>query len=137
MPRKLFVNLPVNDLEKSIAFFTRLGFSFNPRFTDETATCMIISDENFVMLLSLDKFKSFAPNPVCDARSHTEVLLALSYDSRQQVDDLVSTALAAGATTYRPPEDHGFMYQHAFQDLDGHVWEIFWMDPATITTSEA
>jgi uncharacterized protein len=136
MARKLFVNLPVNDLNQSVRFFTRLGFSFNPQFTDDTATCMIVSDDIFVMLLTRTKFQSFAPNPACDARASTEVLLALSCDSRAQVDEMVSTAINAGGNTYNTPQDHGFMYQHGFQDLDGHVWEIFWMDPATIPTQQ-
>jgi uncharacterized protein len=136
MSRKLFVNLPVKNLDQSVTFFSRLGFSFNPQFTDDTATCMIVSDDIFVMLLTQAKFQSFAPNPICDARNNTEVLLALSCDSRAQVDEMVRTAISAGGNTYNAPQDHGFMYQHGFQDLDGHVWEIFWMDPATIPTHQ-
>lgn len=136
MARKLFVNLPVKNLDKSVAFFSRLGFNFNPQFTDDTATCMVVSDDIFVMLLTQAKFQSFAPHPTCDARANTEVLLALSCDSRAQVDEMVSTAINAGGNTYNAPQDHGFMYQHGFQDLDGHVWEIFWMDPATIPTQQ-
>lgn len=129
MVKQLFVNLPVKDLNKSVGFFTALGFSFNPQFTDETATCMIVSDEIFVMLLTEKKFKGFTPKEICDATKSTEVLLALSVDSRGQVDEMVRKAVAAGGSTYSDPNDHGFMYQHGFQDLDGHIWEVFYMDP--------
>jgi uncharacterized protein len=132
MASKIFVNLPVKDLPKSIEFFTRLGYKFNPQFTDETATCMIVGDDIFVMLLTHDKFKMFTPNPISDARKGTEVLVALSFDSRQEVDEMVRKAVAAGGNTYKEPQDHGFMYAHGFQDLDGHIWEIFWMDPSAI-----
>jgi predicted lactoylglutathione lyase len=123
----LFVNLPVQDLDRSVEFFTTLGFAFNPDFTDETATCMIVADNIFVMLLTRAKFATFAPNPICDARTSTEVLLALSQPSRSAVDELVARAVAAGGTTYNQPQDHGFMYGHGFQDLDGHIWEVFHM----------
>ncbi len=129
MATKIFVNLPVQDLGKSIEFFTRLGFSFDPRFSDETATCMIVSGDIFVMLLTREKFRTFTPNPVCDARKSTEVLVCLSCDSRAQVDDMVRNAVAAGGSTYNKPQDHGFMYGHGFQDLDGHIWEVMHMDP--------
>ncbi len=132
MATKIFVNLPVKDLKKSIDFFTQLGFTFNPQFTDETATCMIVSEENFVMLLTEEKFKSFTPKPVCDATKSTEVLLALSLESREKVDEIVRKAVAAGGTTYKEPQDHGFMYAHGFQDLDGHIWEPFFMEPSAI-----
>ena len=130
MTMQIFINLPVRDLQASIAFFTRLGFTFNPQFTDDTATCMIVSDAIFVMLLTHDKFKSFTPNPICDAKTSTEVLLAMPRDSREAVDAMVHDAVAAGGTTYNQPQDHGFMYGHGFQDLDGHIWEVFYM-PAT------
>jgi predicted lactoylglutathione lyase len=132
MARQLFVNLPVKDLEKTIDFFTALGFSFNPQFTDETATCMIVSDDIFVMLLTEKKFKAFTPKEISDAAKTSEVLLALSLDNREQVDEMVRKAVAAGGTTYSDPNDHGFMYQHGFQDPDGHIWEVFYMDPAAI-----
>ncbi|MCG3111182.1 MAG: VOC family protein [Candidatus Manganitrophus sp. SB1] len=132
MATKIFVNLPVKDLKKSIDFFTKLGFTFNPQFTDETATCMIVSEENFVMLLTEEKFKSFTPKPVCDATKSTEVLLALSLESRAKVDEIVRKAVAAGGTTYKEPQDHGFMYAHGFQDPDGHIWEPFFMEPSAI-----
>ncbi len=132
MATKIFVNLPVQDLKKSIDFFTKLGFSFNPQFTDETATCMIVSEDIFVMLLTHAKFKSFTPKPICDATKSTEVLVCLSCDSRDKVDDMVRKALAAGGTTYSQPQDHGFMYAHGFQDLDGHIWELVYMEPSAI-----
>lgn len=135
MSKKIFVNLPVKDLKQSIDFFTKLGFNFNPQFTDETATCMIVSDDIFVMLLTYDKFKSFTPNPICDATKSTEVLMCLSTESRNAVDDMVSKAIAAGGTTYNEPQDHGFMYAHGFQDLDGHIWEIMYMEPSAVNQS--
>jgi uncharacterized protein len=132
MATKIFVNLPVSNLKKSIEFFTKLGFTFNPQFTDETATCMIIGEDIFVMLLTKEKFKTFTPKEIIDATKGTEVLVALSFESRERVDELVRQAVAAGGTTYNEPQDHGFMYSHGFQDLDGHIWEIFYMDPSAI-----
>jgi predicted lactoylglutathione lyase len=132
MPRMIFVNLPVKDLDKSMTFFKALGFSFNAQFTDETAACMVISETIFAMLLTHEKFAGFAPHPIADARATTEVLNALSCESRAEVDDMVAAAVAAGGRTYNAPQDHGFMYGHGFQDLDGHVWEVFWMDPAFV-----
>lgn len=132
MSTKLFVNLPVRDLKQSIGFFGALGFSFNAQFTDDSATCMIVSQDIFVMLLTERKFQGFTPKKICDAKKSTEVILALSMDSRAQVDETVSKAVVAGGAAYSEPKDHGFMYQHGFQDPDGHIWEIFWMDPAAI-----
>jgi len=129
MAKQIFVNLPVKDLDRAVAFFTRLGFTFNAQFTDATATCMIIGENIFAMLLTEEKFRGFTPKAICDSSTSTEVLIALSYDSRAEVDDLVNKALAAGGTTHSEPQDHGFMYLRAFQDLDGHNWEIFFMDP--------
>src|SRR5215204_755447 len=122
MARKIFVNLPVKNLDRSVVFFTRLGFTFNQDFTDETATCMVVSDDIFVMLLTEPKFKTFTPKDICDATRSTEVLVCLSCDSRDEVDETVRKAVAAGGTTYNEPQDHGFMYGHGFQDLDGHIW---------------
>ena len=130
MPQMIFVNLPVKDLAKSMAFFEALGFSFNPQFTDETAACMVISDTIFAMLLTHEKFAGFSPKPIADTDKTTEMLIALSRDDREAVDAIVKAALAAGGSTFNEPQDHGFMYGHAFRDLDGHVWEVFWMDPA-------
>jgi predicted lactoylglutathione lyase len=132
MTTRIFVNLPVKDLDKSIAFFAGLGFGFNPRFTDETATCMIVSEDIFVMLLTEAKFKTFTPKDICDATRSTEVLVCLSSESRAEVDEMVRKAVAAGGSTYSEPQDHGFMYGHGFQDLDGHIWEFAWMDPAAV-----
>jgi hypothetical protein len=119
-------------LDKSIAFFKELGFTFNPQFTDENATCMIVSDDIYVMLLTEDYFKTFTPKPICDATRSTEVLVALSLDSRTAVDQMVEKAVAAGGTTYKEAQDHGFMYAHGFQDLEGHIWEVFFMEPGAV-----
>lgn len=133
MATKIFVNLPVKDLEKSKTFFANVGYKFNPQFTDETAACMVISDDIYVMLLTRDKFKTFTPKEVCDSTRSTEVLVCLSCDSRKQIDDLVSKAVAAGGSTCNEPQDHGFMYGHGYQDLDGHIWELIYMEPAAIS----
>lgn len=132
MSTQIFVNLPVKNLKQSIEFFTQLGFQFNPQFTDETATCMIVSDNIFVMLLTHEKFKTFTPNAICDATKSTEVLLCLSAESREAVDDRIRKAISAGGTTYNEPQDHGFMYGHGFQDLNGHIWELVYMEPSAI-----
>lgn len=131
-PRKLFLNLPVRDLKRSMEFFSKLGFEFNPQFTDETATCMLIGEDAYAMLLVHEKFKQFTKNEICDTRTHTEGLFALTAQSRAEVDELVNKALAAGGKPAQPPVDHGFMYTCTFYDLDGHHWEIFWMDPAAL-----
>ena len=130
MATKIFVNLPVKNLNKSIEFFTKLGFSFNQQFTDETATCMIVTDDIFVMLLTEEKFKTFTPKEICDTKKYTEALVCLSLENRAKVDEMVRKAVAAGGTTYNEPQDHGFMYGHGFQDLDGHIWELIYMDPS-------
>ncbi|MCO6441192.1 MAG: VOC family protein [Nitrococcus mobilis] len=127
MARQIFVNLPVADLQASIAFFARLGFHFNPEYTDDTATCMIIGDNIFAMLLTRERFAEFTPLPVSDARAATEVLVALTLESREAVDTMVRKAAAAGGSIYNDPQDHGFMYGHGFQDLDGHIWELVHM----------
>ena len=132
MATKIFVNLPVKDLKQSIAFFTRLGFTFNPQFTDETATCMIVGEDIFVMLLTHAKFGTFTPNPICDATKSTEVLVCLSVESRKGVDEMVRKAVAAGGRVYNQPQDHGFMYAHGFQDRDGHIWEMIHMEARAI-----
>lgn len=129
MPRQIYVNLSVKDLKRSVEFFTRLGFTFNPKFTNENATCMIVADDIFVMLLVEKFFQSFTDKPVCDATKSTEVMMALSCDSRAEVDELVRKALAAGGITPRPPQDLGFMYSQDFEDPDGHIWEPFYMEP--------
>jgi len=132
MSRKLFVNLPVKELDRSVRFFTALGFSFNAHFTDETATCMIVSESSFVMLLTEEKFRQFTPRQLCDTKQATEVLLCLSAESRAEVDQLVAKALAAGGSLYKEPIDFGFMYGHSFQDPDGHQWEVMFMEPEAI-----
>lgn len=135
MAQQIFVNLPVKDLQKSIAFFTALGYTFNPQFTDETATCMIVGEGIYVMLLTHAKFGQFTPKEICDATKSTEVLVALNMDSREAVDEMVRKAVAAGGSTYSEPQDHGFMYAHGYQDLDGHIWEVFYMDPSAVPVS--
>ena len=130
--RKLFVNLAVEDLGKSVEFFTELGFSFDPRFTDETATCMIVSDEAFVMLLVKDRFKDFTKKELADSRTQTEATVALSAESRQQVDELADKALQAGGAPANEPMEMDFMYGRSFQDPDGHLWEVVWMDPSAL-----
>lgn len=132
MASKIFVNLPVKNLNKSIEFFTKLGYTFNQQFTDETATCMIVTDDIFVMLLTEEKFKTFTPKEICDAKKSTEVIVCLSLEGRPQVDEMVRKAVSAGGTTYNDPQDHGFMYGHGFQDLDGHIWELIYMEPSAI-----
>jgi predicted lactoylglutathione lyase len=132
MVTKIFVNLPVKNLNKSIAFFTQLGFTFNPQFTDETATCMIVAEDIFVMLLTEAKFKVFTPKDICDATKCTEVLVCLTIENREQVDEMVRKAVAAGGTTYNQAQDYGFMYGHGFQDLEGHIWELIYMEPEAI-----
>ena len=130
--RKIFVNLSVRDLPTSMEFFKTLGFGFDPRFTDDKAACMIVSAEAFVMLLSEPFFKTFTTRDVCNTRTHTEGLFALSCDSRSEVDDLVRKAVAAGGAHAMDPQDHGFMYGWSFYDLDGHHWEVVWMDPKAL-----
>lgn len=132
MAKQIFVNLPVKDLNRSVEFFTKLGYTFNPQFTDENATCMIISDDIFAMLLVEPYFKSFTNKEVNDTSKTAQVIIALSSESRQAVDELVSKAVAAGGTTPRAAQDHGFMYAHGFEDLDGHLWETIYMDPSAI-----
>lgn len=124
----IFVNLPVRDLEASKTFFAALGYHFNPQFTNEQAACMVISDSIFVMLLVEPFFQTFTPKPLSDAGRQTEVITCLSSASRAAVDKLVDKALAAGASEPMPARDYGFMYQRGFQDLDGHLWEIAYMD---------
>ena len=132
MAQKIFVSLPVRDLKNSMDFFGKLGFTFNAQFTDETAACMVIGEDIYVMLLSEKKFKTFTPKQIYDATKSTEVLVCLSCESRAKVDEMVRKAVDAGGTTYKQPEDHGFMYGHGFQDLDGHIWELIYMEPSAI-----
>jgi predicted lactoylglutathione lyase len=132
MASQIFVNLPVKDLNSSVEFFTKLGFTFNPQFTDENATCMIVGENNFVMLLVEKFFKTFTKKEIADATKTTEAIIAISMDSRERVDEIGDKALAAGGTESNETQDHGLMYTRSFQDLDGHIWEIFHMDPAHV-----
>ncbi|MGI5353068.1 VOC family protein [Streptomyces sp. CA-250714] len=132
MSRKIFVNLPVKDLDRSVDFFTKCGFSFNPQFTDENATCMVVSEDIFVMLLVEPFFKSFSKREIPDTAQSSEVLVALSGDSREDVDQLVDAALAAGGGAHGDPQEEGPMYGRSFTDPDGHIWEVMWMDPAAL-----
>ncbi|RKH11492.1 glyoxalase [Corallococcus sp. CA047B] len=131
MATKIFVNLPVQSLDRAVGFFTKLGYTFNPQFTDANATCMIISEDIYAMLLVRDFFKTFTTKEVADATKVTEAIIALTAESRAAVDALMEKALAAGAKELKSM-DQGFMYQRSYQDLDGHQWELFWMDPAAI-----
>jgi predicted lactoylglutathione lyase len=132
MSREIFVNLPVRDLEKSKEFFSSLGFTYNAQFTDDKAACMIISDKAWVMLLAEPFFKGFTKNEICDTSRATEALIALSCESRAEVDQIVRKAIDAGGRHAMDPQDHGFMYGWSFYDLDGHHWEVLWMDPKAV-----
>jgi len=132
MDTKIFVNLPVRDLHKSMDFFKKIGFSFNQQFTDETAACMVISDDIFAMLLTHDKAKEFTRKEIADATRTTEVLVTLTVENRDKVNELAEKAMSAGASKAREPEDFGYMYGRSFNDPDGHIWEVMWMDPKNI-----
>lgn len=132
MATKIFVNLPVKDLDASKAFFGKLGYSFNPQFTDQNAACMVISEDIYAMLLTHQHFGGFTSKAIADATKSTEVMVALTVDSRAKVDEMAETALANGASVAKEPADHGFMYIRSVHDLDGHIWEFFWMDPAAL-----
>ncbi|KLU58225.1 VOC family protein [Paenibacillus sp. FSL K6-1122] len=126
--KQIFVNLPVQDLKKSVEFFTKVGFEFDANFTDESATCMIIGENIYAMLLVEERFQSFISKKISNAADTTEVIVALSVDSREQVDVIVQAALDAGGKPSNEPQDHGFMYGWSFQDLDDHLWEVSYMD---------
>jgi predicted lactoylglutathione lyase len=130
MSRKLFVNLPVKNLDASVAFFTKLGFAFDPDFTDDSATCMLVNEHTSVMLLVEKRFAEFTGKSIVDTSASTEAIFALSADSREEVEELVNTALANGGSKSQDAQDHGFMFGWSFQDLDGHNWEVMWMDMA-------
>lgn len=132
MSSKIFVNLPVKDLKRSMAFFQALGFTFNPQFTDDTAACMVIGPDNYAMLLTHEKFAQFTPKKIADARTTVEVLVAVSLESRTRVDAILEAALKSGGTEPNAPRDYGFMYQRSFDDPDGHTWEVFHMDESAI-----
>ena len=128
MPRMIFVNLPVTDLQRSVAFYEAIGAEKNSMFSDDTAACMVFSDTIHVMLLTHDKFRQFTPKKIADAHETSEVLICISADSREGVDEITENALAAGGREPREPQDYGFMYGRSFEDLDGHIWEPMWMD---------
>ncbi len=130
MHAQIFVNLPVADMARSKAFFSALGYTFNPDFTNDQGAALVLGDRIYAMLLTRDFFASFINKPVADAKTSTEVLVCLSCESRAEVDTLVAKAVAAGAQVPRQPQDHGFMYAHGFEDLDGHIWELVYMVPA-------
>ncbi|HEX5769718.1 MAG TPA: VOC family protein [Nocardioidaceae bacterium] len=132
MSRMIFVNLPVRDLKQTVGFWTGLGFTFNPQFTDENATCMVISDHACVMLLTDEFFSTFTTRQVADATEHTEAILALSAESREEVDRLVDTAVTTGGSAANETQDEGYMYGRSFHDPDGHLWEVLYMDPAAL-----
>lgn len=132
MPKQIFVNLPVKNLNKSKGFFSRLGFTFNPKFTNKDAACMIIGENMFAMLLVEKFFKTFIKKEISDAKKSTEVLIALAVDSRGKVDEMIKNAIRAGGKESRDKQDNGWMYGRAFEDLDGHIWEVFYMDETAI-----
>jgi hypothetical protein len=132
MSRLIFINLPVADLARSTAFYEAVGFTKNPQFSDDTASCMVLSDVISVMLLTHDKFRMFTPKHVADAHRTSEVLLCISCDSREAVDALTEAALATGGREPRDKQDHGFMYGRSIEDPDGHIWEPMWMDMAAL-----
>jgi uncharacterized protein len=130
MASKIFINLPVKDLDKTIEFFTKLGFSFDPQFTNKSATCMVIGENIYIMLLVEDFFKTFTKKRI--ATKATEAILAISAESREKVDDMLKKAKAAGGKEEREPQDHGWMYGRSFEDINGHIWEILYMDENSI-----
>lgn len=135
MATQIFLNLPVKDLKKSIEFFARLGYEFNPQFTDENATCMIVNEHIYVMLLVEKFFKSFTHKEICNSRKAIEAMVTLSAESREKVDEMVNNAVAAGATTPNPTQDLGWMYARGFEDLDGHHWDFVYMDMSAMPQS--
>jgi predicted lactoylglutathione lyase len=136
MTTQIFVNLPVKDLSRTVEFFKKLGFAFNPQFTDENATCMIINDNIFVMLLVEKFFKTFTKKEICDTTKDTEVIIALSTESREKVDEMMQNVFEAGGKESREPQDYGWMYGRSFQDINGHLWEIIYMDEKALKNDE-
>jgi predicted lactoylglutathione lyase len=132
MASQIFLNLPVKNLDASVAFFTKMGYTFNAQFTDANATCMIVNEHIYVMLLVKPFFKSFITKKIADATKTAQMIVALTFESKDDVNDMVNKAIAAGAVESRDPIDHGFMYNRAFNDLEGHIWEMFWMDSAAV-----
>lgn len=132
MARKIYVNVPVKDLTRSIDFYTKVGFSFNQQFSNENATSIIVSDDILVMLLREDFFKNFTNKPIANAKDSTEVLISISAESREEVDEMVGLAIAAGGASPVPTQDHGWMYGRSFEDPDGHIWEVSYLDMSAI-----
>jgi predicted lactoylglutathione lyase len=135
MAKQIFINLPVKDLKKSMVFFKKLGFTFNMQFTDDKAACMIIGENIYAMLLLEKFFKTFTNKEICNAKKNTEVLIAIDAESKKAVDEMIRKAVEAGGSTYRNPQDQGWMYGHSFADLDGHQWEVLYMDENQIPTN--
>ena len=136
MTTKIFVNLPVKDLNRAVEFFTKLGFKFNPQFKDKNATCMIINEDIFVMLLVEEFFKTFTKKEICNTSKNIEAIIALSADSRENVDEMINKAIEAWGTEPRKPQDHGWMYDRAFEDIDGHLWEITYMNESSLKSND-
>ncbi|MFB7913312.1 VOC family protein [Streptomyces sp. NPDC056061] len=136
MSQLIFVNLPVKDLETTKAFFGKLGYQCNPQFSDENTACLVISETIFAMLLTESRFKEFTGREVADSSKTSEVILALSAESREKVDEVADTALASGGSPVKEPVDFGHMYGRSFQDPDGHIWEVMWMDPAAVESHQ-
>jgi predicted lactoylglutathione lyase len=138
MPKMIFVNLPVSDLKRATAFYESIGAEKNPQFSDETASCMVFSETIYAMLLTHDKFRQFTPKQIADAKTTSEVLIAISADDRESVDDMVGKAEGAGGVVDpAPKQDYGFMYSRSFEDLDGHIWEVIWMDVAAAAAGQS
>ncbi len=137
METKVFINFAVADLQRSVEFFTKVGYTFNEHFTDETATCMVISDHIYAMLLTTERFKDFTDKAVTDAKKSIEVMNSFSCDSKQAVDEIFARGISAGGRESAPTQDHGFMYGREFEDPDGHIWSYFWMDPAAIPANQS
>ncbi len=135
--RLIFVNLPVRDVSTTTAFFGALGFDFDPKFTDESCACMIVSEQAYVMLIAEPRFADFTSKPIADARASTEAIVCVSADSREAVDAFADAALTAGASRANDPMDHGFMYGRSFNDLDGHLWEVMWMSAEAVEQGPA
>lgn len=136
MNKKIFVNLPVKNLDQSMDFFNKLGFSFNQQFSNENGACMVVSEDIFVMLLTHSFYKNFTKKEIADATKTSACIICLSSESREAVDEMVSKAIEAGGTAPNAKQDHGFMYGHGFEDLDGHTWEVTWMDPSAIAQQQ-
>ena len=136
MTTRIFVNLPVKDLNRAVEFFTKLGFKFNPQFKDKNATCMIINEDIFVMLLVEEFFKTFTKKEICNTSKNIEAIIALSAESRENVDEMINKAIEAGGIEPRKPRDHGWMYDRAFEDIDGHLWEITYMNKSSLKSND-